>query len=60
MYRTITKIAGSFIIIISIIITATWLLIAKQTKDTIKKWANNQIKNDIEVNWERISIDGGF
>ena len=58
MYRTITKIAGSFIIIISIIITATWLLIAQQTKDTIKKWANNQIKNDIKVNWERISIDG--
>ena len=58
MYRIIAKIAGTFIIIISIIVTATWLLIVQDTKNNIRIWANNQKKNEIDVNWKNISIDG--
>ena len=44
MYWNIAKIVGSFIIIIFIIITATWFLIAQDTKSNIAIWAKNQKK----------------
>ena len=58
MYWNIAKIFGSFIIIIFIIITATWFLIAQDTKSNIAIWAKNQKKSNIEINWKNISING--
>ncbi len=58
MYWNIAKIFGSFIIIIFIIITATWFLIAQDTKSNIAIWAKNQKKSNIEINWKNFSING--